>query len=59
ASIDKKTYEGTIDDEGNFTIKIPAKNAGTAIKLWGTNKAGRGPLIKVVVAVVPATDSVE
>ncbi|HKM00372.1 MAG TPA: Ig-like domain-containing protein, partial [Mobilitalea sp.] len=46
ASIDKKTYEGTIDDEGNFTIKIPAKNAGTAIKLWGTNKAGRGPLIK-------------
>lgn len=49
AQIGKKTYEGTIDQEGNFTITIPAQTAGTAIKIWGTNKAGRGPLIKVVV----------
>jgi 2',3'-cyclic-nucleotide 2'-phosphodiesterase/3'-nucleotidase len=49
AQIGTKTYEGTIDDQGNFIIKIPKQKAGTAIKLWGTNKAGRGPLIKVVV----------
>lgn len=49
AQIGKKTYEGTISDKGNFTIKIPKQKAGTAIKLWGTNKAGRGPLVKVIV----------
>ncbi len=49
AQIGKKTYEGTIDAKGNFTIQIPKQKAGTAIKLWGTNKAGRGPLVKVVV----------
>ncbi len=50
AQIGNKTYEGTIDKDGNFTIKVPKQKAGTAIKLWGTNKAGRGPLVKVVVA---------
>lgn len=49
AQIGSKTYEGTIDDKGNFTIKIPAQKAGTQISVWGTNKAGRGPLIKVAV----------
>ncbi len=49
AQIGKKTYEGTIDNDGNFVIKIPKQKAGTAIKLWETNKAGRGPLVKVVV----------
>lgn len=49
AQIGKKTYEGTIDHEGKFVIKIPKQKAGTAIKLWGTNKAGRGPLVKIVV----------
>lgn len=50
ASIGKKTYEGTIDKDGDFKIKIPAQTAGTEILVWGTNKAGRGPLIKVVVS---------
>jgi len=49
ALIGKKTYEGVLDNEGNFTIKILAQVEGTAIKVWGENKAGRGPLIKVVV----------
>ena len=49
AQIGKKTYEGTIDDQGGFAITIPKQKVGTAIKLWGSNKAGRGPLIKVVV----------
>jgi 2',3'-cyclic-nucleotide 2'-phosphodiesterase/3'-nucleotidase len=49
AQIGKKTYEGTIDSKGKFKIKIPAQAEGTAIKIWGSNKAGRGPLIKVVV----------
>jgi 2',3'-cyclic-nucleotide 2'-phosphodiesterase/3'-nucleotidase len=49
AQIGKKTYEGTIDNKGNFTITIPKQKAGTAIKLWGTNKAGRGPLVTIKV----------
>ena len=49
AQIGKKTYKGTIDNDGKFTIEIPAQKEGTAIKLWGTNKAGRGPLVKVLV----------
>lgn len=49
AQIDKKTFQGTIDNEGNFTINIPKQSEGTSIRIWGTNKAGRGPLIKVKV----------
>lgn len=49
AQIGNKTYEGTIDDKGAFSIKIPAQKEGTKISVWGTNKAGRGPLIKVAV----------
>ena len=49
AQIGDKTYKGTIDNDGNFVIEIPKLKEGTAIKLWGTNKAGRGPLVKVKV----------
>lgn len=49
AQIGTKKYKGTIDNNGNFTISIPEQSEGTPIKLWGTNKAGRGPLIKVVI----------
>ena len=49
AQIGNKTYEGTINEKGKFTVKIPKQKAGTAIKLWGTNKAGRGPLVKIIV----------
>lgn len=49
AQIDGKKFQGAIDNKGNFTINIPAQTEGTTIRLWGTNKAGRGPLIKVKV----------
>ena len=49
AQIEKKKYEGIIDDDGNFTIEIPEQEEGITIKVWGTNKAGRGPLIRIVV----------
>ncbi|NLO09970.1 MAG: hypothetical protein GX129_08925 [Clostridiales bacterium] len=49
AQIGTKTYKGTIDNKGNFTIDIPEQAEGTPIRLWGTNKAGRGPLVKIVV----------
>lgn len=49
AQIDKKNYEGTLDNDGNFSIEIPEQKEGNKIKVWGTNKAGRGPLIKLVV----------
>lgn len=49
AQIGSKEYKGTIGDDGSFSITIPAQTEGTAIKLWGTNKAGRGPLVKVKV----------
>ncbi|MBH1940549.1 5'-nucleotidase C-terminal domain-containing protein [Mobilitalea sibirica] len=47
-TIGKKNYEGTITNKGNFTIEIPKLKADTAVKVWGMNKAGRGPLIKVI-----------
>jgi 2',3'-cyclic-nucleotide 2'-phosphodiesterase/3'-nucleotidase len=49
AQIGTKTYEGSIDKNGYFTIKIPAQVKGSIIKVWGSNKAGRGPIIKVIV----------
>jgi 2',3'-cyclic-nucleotide 2'-phosphodiesterase/3'-nucleotidase len=49
AQIGKKAYEGTISKKGNFEIEIPKAKAGDKIKVWGTNKAGRGPLLQVVV----------
>lgn len=49
AQIGKKTYKGTVDKKGNFSIKIPKQKAKTAIKVWGTNKEGRGPLVKIEV----------
>jgi 2',3'-cyclic-nucleotide 2'-phosphodiesterase/3'-nucleotidase len=49
AQIGKKYYEGSITNSGKFTIKIPAQKAGTEITVFGMNKAGKGPLIKVVV----------
>lgn len=49
AQIGKKVYEGTIDNKGNFNIKIPAQKKGTVVYVWGSNKGGRGPLIKVTV----------
>lgn len=49
AQIGDKKFQGTIDNKGNFSINIPAQAEGTTIRLWGTNKAGRGPLKKVKV----------
>jgi 2',3'-cyclic-nucleotide 2'-phosphodiesterase/3'-nucleotidase len=49
AKIGSKTYEGTISDSGKFTIEIPAQKKGAEIKLWGSNKAGNGPYILVIV----------
>lgn len=49
AKIGKKTYEGSVDKDGKFTIEIPKQKKDTTIKIWGSNKAGRGPLIKVIV----------
>ena len=49
AQIGNKKYKGTIDNKGNFFVEIPEHLEGTPIKLWGTNKAGRGSLIKIVV----------
>ncbi len=49
AQIGEKYYEGDIAASGKFTIEIPAQKAGTEITIFGMNKAGRGPLIKVVV----------
>ncbi len=49
AQIGKKYYEGDITNAGKFTIKIPSQKSGTEITVFGMNKAGRGPQIKVVV----------
>ena len=49
AQIGKKTYIGNIYSGGNYEIKIPKQKAGTTIKIWGSNIAGRGPMVKVKV----------
>ena len=49
AQIGKKIYEGKINNNGEFKIKIPKQKAGTKIYVWGSNKSGRGPLEKVTV----------
>jgi 2',3'-cyclic-nucleotide 2'-phosphodiesterase/3'-nucleotidase len=49
AQIGSKKYKATIDNNGDFTINIPKQEEGTPIKLWGVNKAGRGPLVKIIV----------
>ncbi len=49
AQIGSKVYEGSIDNKGEFKIEISAPEKGTDIFIWGSNKAGRGPLIKVTV----------
>lgn len=49
AQIGSKKYEGKVDKKGNFEIEIPKAKANDKIKVWGTNKAGRGPLIAVTV----------
>lgn len=50
AQIGSKVYEGSIDNKGAFRIEIPVQKAGTVVSVWGTNKAGRGPMMKVTVA---------
>lgn len=49
AQIGSKVYEGSINNKGEFKIEIPAAEAGNDVSIWGSNKAGRGPLIKVTV----------
>lgn len=50
AKIGNKKYKGTVNDDGEFTIKIPKQKAGTVITVWGTNEAGgTGPIRKIKV----------
>ncbi len=49
AQIGDQVYEGSITNTGKFKIELPALKAGTEIMVWGSNKAGRGPLIKITV----------
>lgn len=55
AQIGTNKYKGTIDNEGNFNIEIPMQTEGSTIKLWSTNKAGKGSA--VIVSVIKSTDS--
>ena len=47
--IGKKTYQGTVDEDGKYTIEVPKVKDGTVIRVWGHNKEGRGPLTKITV----------
>lgn len=49
AQIGDQVYEGSITNTGKFKIEIPAQQTGTEIRVWGSNKGGRGPLVKVSV----------
>jgi 2',3'-cyclic-nucleotide 2'-phosphodiesterase/3'-nucleotidase len=49
AQIGNKYYEASITNSGKFSIKIPAQKAGTVIRIFAMNKAGRGPMIKAIV----------
>ncbi|MGB4658454.1 MAG: Ig-like domain-containing protein, partial [Mobilitalea sp.] len=47
--IGTKKYKGTINNSGKFSITVPALKAGKIVQVWGSNKAGRGPLNNVTV----------
>lgn len=49
AKIGKKTYEGTVKEDGSFSIKVPELEEGTQIRVWGANEGNRGPLKIVTV----------
>ncbi len=49
AQIGDQIYEGSINNKGEYKMEIPALVVGTDIFIWGSNKAGRGPQIKVTV----------
>ena len=47
--IGNKTYQGTVDKDGKYTIEVPKVKDGAVIRVWGHNKKGRGPLTKITV----------
>ncbi len=49
AKIGKKEYQGKIDEDGSFTIKIPEQKKKTKITIWGENDNGVGPKKTVTV----------
>ena len=49
AKVGTKTYAGTIDDKGNFTINIKKQKVSTKIYVWGEHDGNRGPLTQIVV----------
>lgn len=42
AKIGKDTYEGTVNEDGSFTITIPEQAEKTKIVVWGENEEGKG-----------------
>ena len=54
AKIGDTIYEGTVKEDGSFTIKIPKQKAKTKILVWGENEEGTG--IKRTVTVTKKTN---
>lgn len=49
AKIGSKTYEGNVESDGTFEIKIKKQKANVNITIWGSHKEDRGPLTSVKV----------
>lgn len=49
AKIGSKTYEGKVESDGTFEIKIKKQKEKVSITVWGTHKENRGPLTTVKV----------
>ena len=54
AQIGDTIYEGTVKEDGSFTIKIPKQKEKTKIVVWGENEEGTG--IKRTVTVTKKTE---
>ncbi len=49
AKVNNVNYQGSISEDGTFTIKVPKLAAGDTIKIYGYNKNGYGPIQTVVI----------
>ncbi|WP_029503271.1 Ig-like domain-containing protein [Lachnoclostridium phytofermentans] len=49
AKINNVNYQGTISEDGTFSIKVPKLVAGETVKVYGYNKNGYGPIQTIIV----------
>lgn len=49
AKVNNVNYQGSIEEDGTFTIKVPKLVTGDTVKIYASNKNGYGPIQTVVI----------